>query len=494
PANPNCGANLPGPGAANDTYFATIGGALTGYNDNGDCPQDFGWTTAEEPLNGGTAKLIAIPAIAQPNNAAIQSENNFAASDTGTTNVPDVDRVDFVVHLTDQFGNLTSGTNTVIPAAASNAPTLTKTGPGALYVCTGGFNTTSACTGGSATTGTYFTNAPQPDGTTTQTILKKVVGSYLAVQRDTTNPPNGQFRYQLDTTVPNNINLGYPCSTAFIGCVAGNSGAPGVNDGTTTAVLSWAAPTTTFATYHAGTPTIATFVAGTATAQTDTYTINFYNQLAQPVVTFAVHPGSNVQTGTAVTVEASVLDQNGNPIVNQTVDALRSGANESTCVPAQTQGNGGNVNTPLATNTSGVAGYTFTCTGAGVSNVSMVVLGPGGTQLAQGREAVTFTGGNVGGGQKVERPSVGITAPKRHVLVIHAATHPSLSHVTVHFYKVVHGLKILIGADRTGPAGHAHLRVEGLRSGTHHRYTAKVVNLSNKYKSKYAHSHRRKVR
>jgi hypothetical protein len=257
--------------------------------------------------------------------------------------------------------------------------------------------------------------------------------------------------------------------------------------------LSWTPPTTTFATFTAGNPAIATYGAGAGTAQTETLTLNFYNQLAEAVVTFDAKPGTNVQTGTAVTVEATVKDQHGNAIVNQTIDAVRSGANESTCVPAQGVQNGGNVANPLFTNTSGQAGYSFTCTGAGVSTVSMVVLGPGGTQLAQGNEAITFTGGNINGGQKTEKPTIGITAPKRHELVIHASTHPSLVHVTVHFYKVVHGLKILIGAGRTGLAGHAHLAVKGLRSGTHHRYTAKVVKLSNKYNSKFAKSKSHRV-
>jgi len=121
------------------------------------------------------------------------------------------------------------------------------------------------------------------------------------------------------------------------------------------------------------------------------------------------------------------------------------------------------------------------------------VLGPGNTQLAQGREAITFTGSNVGGGQKKEKPTLRITSPKKHVLVLHVATHPSLNHVTVHFYKVVHGLKILVGGAKTGGAGHAHLKIGGLKSGSTHRYTVKVVKLSNKYKSVFAKSRAHKV-
>jgi hypothetical protein len=444
------------------------------------CTQDAGWTTAEQPLNGGTAKFKVIPSLAQPSNTAIQTENNFTADTTKAWDVPDVDRVVFEFLVTDQFDNLTQ-------FASPKAPQLTKTGVGAVFAC-GGFSSTNACTAG----GAFGTQTAQQDGTVTQ--VGPVFGSYLA------NIPGafGQMRYQADTTTPSApgaMNQAWPCVAGGPGaCVALPSANPGVNDGTQKDVLSWSPPTTTFASYIAGSPAIATYAAGTGTAQTETLTLNFYNQLAEAVVTFAARPGTNVQTGTAVTVEATVKDQHGNPIVNQTIDAVRSGANESTCVPQQNVGNGGNVTNPLFTNTSGQAGYTFTCTGAGVSTVSMVVLGPGGTQLAQGNEAVTFTGGNINGGQKVEKPTFRITAPKRHVLVLHAATHPSLSHVTVHFYKVKHGLKHLIGADKTGPAGHARLKVKHLKSGTHPRYTARVVNLTNKYKSKYAKSKRHVVR
>jgi hypothetical protein len=281
------------------------------------------------------------------------------------------------------------------------------------------------------------------------------------------------------------MNLGYTAATA--GCWNGPT--PGVGDGTQTDTLTWTPPTTTFATFTAGTPAIATYAAGNGAAQTLTLTFDIYNQLAQPVVTFSVKPGNTVQTGTAVTAQATVDDQHGLPIVLQLVQFVRTGANDASCVPIQDT----NGNNAIVTNAQGVAGYTWSCDGAGVSNVSIVVTGPGGIQLAQGREAVTFTGANVGGGQKTEKPTVAVRSPHHHVLVIHVVTHPSLNHVTVHFYKVVNGLKILVGAAKTGPAGHAHLRIAGLRTGSHHRYTAKVVNLSSKYKSVFGKSVRHKV-
>ncbi|HVT21035.1 MAG TPA: hypothetical protein VHE57_06580 [Mycobacteriales bacterium] len=430
------------------------------------CSVDLGWTTKEQPLNGGTAKINVVPSLSSPNNVAILTENNDDAT-TGTTavNVPDVDRVVFKVALTDQFGNLTSNAG----ATGNNIAQLFKTGPGKLWNCGAAFNTTDAC---SATgNGGRFTNAQQADGTFNEAFA--AVGSYTNV--------GAQNRYQADT--------------AQNGAAGGNAGfgseTPSVNDGTTTIVLSWTPPTTTFS----GTGPFWTFTAGNGTAVTDTLTLNFYNQLAQPVVTFDVSPGNTVPTATAVTVTATTVDQHGHPIVSipgvttTAVQVVRSGANESTCTPIQNA-----ANQILGSNTSGVTGYTFSCDAAGVSNVSMVITGPGGVQLAQGREAITFTGQAIGGGLKTEKPTLRITAPKRHVLVLHAATHPSLVHVKVHFYKVRHGLKLLVGADRTGAAGHAHLRIKHLKSGTHPKYTAKVVGLSDKFKSKYAKAHKHRVR
>ncbi|HVW82095.1 MAG TPA: hypothetical protein VHB69_14280 [Mycobacteriales bacterium] len=458
-----------GPGS-NRIVNAGTGATLVGGGQVG-CQEDVVWTTRETPLNGSTAKFAVIPPLASPNNVSIASENNFDASDSGTINVPDQARVVFVIHAKDQFGNLTSD-------AGDTNMTLAKTGPGALRVCgLGAATSTDACVGGG---GLVNTNpVTQPDGTVNQTInAGNVIASYLDLP--------AQFRYQADTS----------SSTGGAGNTGYGSTTPSVNDGITTMTLSWFPPTTTFkasptpAAVTSTTAGVAQYVAGkAATAVTDTLTLNFYNQLSQPVVTFDVKPGNSVGTSTAVTVTATVLDQHGNPLVGQGIQVVRSGANEKSCTPIQNA-----ANAVIFTNTSGVAGYTFSCDTPGASNVSMVVTGPGGIQLASGREVVTFTGQAIGGGLTKEKPTVRITAPKRHQLVIHAATHPSLSHVTVHFYKVKHGLKHLIGADKTGPAGHAHLKVKHLKSGSHPRYTARVVHLSDKYKSKYAKAHKHRVR
>ena len=336
----------------------------------------------------------------------------------------------------------------------------------------------------------------QPDGSNKET--GSLAGTYLnlpvGLPPATTAAP--QVRYQSDVNSPNcsSFNGGY------------STGTPGVIDGTQTTVVSWAAPTTTFATVIA--PGIINFASGTAAAATDTLTLNFYNQLAQPVVTFTVLPGNKVATSTAVTIQITVVDQFGNPIVGTPcagstsgtcvggvggvgrITAVRSGQNEASCVPTQGTTNGGAA-AIIFTNTSGVAGYTFSCNAPGVSTVSFVVTGPGGTQLSQGKEAVTFTG--AGAHRTVERPTVSLTSFHRHHLTVNVHTDPALgAGRTVNIYRLVNGVKHMVGQTHTGPRGNATLTFHGLRSGRHWRVAAKVVGLGTQYRSEYsvAVSHR----
>jgi hypothetical protein len=426
------------------------------------CQIDQRWTTNEQPLNGGTAKIAVQPSLSSPNNVAIITENN-AAPATGTTavNVPDVERVVFDVTLTDQFGNLTSN----LGAAGANAATLTKTGPGKLWNCgLGALTSVNACT--AQTNGGRTSNAQQADGTFTEAFNS--VASYTSVAAQ--NP------YQVDTAP----NAG-PANTGY-GTVT-----PSVNDGTTKVVLSWTAPTTTFASFIAGSPNTATYAAGNGAAQTDTLTLNFYNQLSQPVVTFAVSPGNTVGTSTAVTVTATVKDQNGNPIVmgawptSLAIQVVRSGGNESSCTPIQDT----NTNQFLFTNTSGTAGYTFSCDKAGLSTVTMVVTGPGGVALASGHEAITFTGAPPVSTIK-EKPGLKLTSPKAHRLRVSVTTHPTLKHKKVNVYRVVNGIPHLIGALSTGSTGKGHLTIKGLKSGKVYRIKVLVKNVSSKYHSVYS--------
>ena len=437
------------------------------------CQEDIAWTTQEQPLNGGSAKLAAIAPLSSPNNVSIPTENNFNASDSGTVNVPDQSRVVFVVHATDQFGNLTSD-------AGDAGMSMVKTGPGSVWVC--GLGTGTGINACPAPPALVPSGAPvsQPDGTFKQTN-NAVVASYQ-------NLP-AQFRYQADTApLP-----GGPANNGF------GTTTPSVNNGTTTIVLTWTPPTTTFTAVTAGTsttPTTANYVAGTGPAVTDTFTLNFYNQNTQPVVTFNVKPSNSVQTATAVTVTATVVDQFGNPLVLPGAAAggvqfIRSGGNESSCRPIQDNQQA----TIYPTNTSGVAGFTFSCDSPGVSTVAVVVTGPGGIQLATGQEAIKFTGPPLAGGStKKEKPGFSITSPNKHTLVLHAFTRPTLKGVTIHFYRVVHGVKRLVGASKTGAAGHAHLTIKHLKSGKRYSYAAKAVHLSTKYHSVLSKVHSHKVK
>jgi hypothetical protein len=425
---------------------------------NGGCDVNVAWTTDEAPLNGGTAKYVVVPSIKNPNNTFIGSENNYGATDTGTVNVPDVDRVVFVTHLTDQFGNLTSNRG----AAPATEASIVKTGPGNLIECTA-FTQVDACSAGSHAN---TTGATQPDGTTTQRVIP-VLGSYTNVVAGS----HGQYRYEADASDPSGA---LPVNNSA------GSGTPGVNDGTQTDVLSWNPETSTFTAYTAAgtSAAFATFASGTATtASTDTLTFNFYNQLAQPVITFSVKPGHKVPTSTAVTAAAKVLDQFNNPITDQLVQFVRSGPNEASCTPVQDEDN-----SSITTNAAGVAGFTFSCNMPGTSTVSIVVTGPGGTQLAQGKEAIKFTGS--GTHVAKEKPTLKVHAKGHHV-TLKIATHPKVHGKTVMFYRLKHGLPHLVGAAKTSKSGHAKLHLK-LKSGKYH-FEVKVAGLkATKYNSKYS--------
>lgn len=438
-----------------------IGGPIVVGTPHPGCPIDGAFTTNEQPLNGGSAKLAVVPSLSSPNNVAIISENNSNATDSGTINVPDVNRVVFTVVLQDQYTNRTSNAG----AGGANRATLTKTGPGQLWNCGAAFTTTDACVGGGGNA-LRTSNTQNADGTFTEVYT--ALGSF-------TNAA-GQNRYQIDT-MPN-------------GSGAGNAGygsvTPSVGDGTTTVVLSWTPPTTTFASFHAGNPAIATFQAGNGAAETDTLTIAFYNQLSQPVVTFTVKPGNTVGTSTAVTVQATVIDQNGNPIVmgpwpnSVAIQVVRSGGNESSCTPIQNA-----ANQFLFTNTSGVAGYTFSCDAPGLSTVSMVVTGPGGVALASGQEAVTFTGAPPVS-KIVERPTLSASSHHRGNLHLTVVTHPAVGHARVNVYRLRNGLPHRIGALGTNGSGVGHATFHGFRPGARLHIEVLVTGLGAGYNSKYS--------
>jgi hypothetical protein len=381
PGNTNTSAALCTQGQIGGTTFtpateyyqpAQGGGAGDVNTANAGCHVNSLWTTRALALNGGSAKFLVIPPVSATAGTSNPGANNVTATDSGTNNVPDVDRVVFIVNKTDQFGNLTND------GGAYAGDTITKTGAGNILTCTGS-SSTNACTGGAAIAGTA-----QPNGTTTQTVQD--VPSYT--------DPGTLVRYEADAAT---AGSGNPC---YWGGIAGNPCSPGSNDGTETVSLSWRAPATTFTAYAAGTSATGAFAtysaagATQATALTDTLTLNLYNQLANLTVTLGTTPSNTVKPGDTVTVTTTVKDQFGNPVVsanynfNVAVNFVRSGSNESSCVPTQTGNNNGNT----ALDSNGTAGFTFSCNVAGASKVTAAVVGPSNTQLAQGSTIVNFQG------------------------------------------------------------------------------------------------------
>jgi titin len=342
------------------------------------CPVSVEWTTEEQPLNGGTAHLTSVPAIATSPGDYIPTANNVAATDVvGGTSVPDVDRVDFVAQLTDQFGNPTGDDG------GSDLPSLTKSGPGSLYECTGS-SPQSACTGG-ALAGT---------GTTTQ-IDSTVYGSYLGA--------GSQHVFQVDTN-NGTINLRYPCNQSDGACTAANTATPGVNDGSQTDTLAWSAPTTTFASFISGSPSIGVYVAGAAAQQSDTYILNFYDQQTSPTITDSVQPGSTVATSSTATMSVTLTDSHGYPIFGQYVVFSRSGSNVSSCSPP----------TGYYTGNDGMASYPISCSTAGTVLVTATVYDPTEMNVIATRSVnVTFSAaGDLGA------PTGVIASPSDHGAVV----------------------------------------------------------------------------
>jgi hypothetical protein len=496
------------------------------------CPIDFSWTTNEQPLNGGKAVLHAFPRLVNPSNVFINSENNYDPTDPVTgLNIPDVGRVVFDVHATDQFGNLTSNDYATNPTSSggpggvpqnplggvtsvTNSISLTKTGVGSLWACAPvkislqDFTSTNPCTGAGVLSATFGFPPASPsgeylplvtqhaDGTIDQSST--VVGSYLD------GPAQARFQVDAAPTASDgmvgcyqdpHINVvGLPlgsCDTSLIQLIGGllvtgvdlevpGQNMIGLDDGTQNVTLDWTAPTTTFTSFIAGSPNVATYAAGNAADAPDAWKLNIYNQLAAPVVKFGVTPGNKVQTSQAVTVTGTVGDQFGNGIVGWNVQFVRSGGNESSCTPIQ---NGEN-NAVEVTNQGGVAGYTFTCDAPGTANVSIVVKGPGGVELASGREAVTFTG--VAIKVKTEKPSIKVTSHKAGHLTVRITTHPRLAHVRINIFRKLNGLYHLIGSVKTGAHGKAVKHLGGLHRGVKYHISAKAVGLGAGYHSKYA--------
>jgi hypothetical protein len=302
-------ANNPGNGTAGQNCTTSPG--------NGGCTTFIEWNTTNSPLNGGTISFVAI------DGGVLTGDPNF---------VPNQNLRTYVVHATDQFGNLTDANGNIL---------ISWTGAGYADDC--GYTGPATCPrgteGGSFYVDGSYTNADEQD---------RIVSSADEVLADATPAENGLQ----------------------------------------TVTAAWDAPRTVFTTFTpavGNTPAVATFTADTV-AKSATVKFEFYDQAAQPVVTFSTTPSNTVAAGTVVTVSATVKDQHGFPIVGYPVDFFVNGTNVASCNPIHNPA-------PVPTSDQGKAGFSFGCNNPGTAAVTIVVADGHGNEVARGVQNVTFTNG-----------------------------------------------------------------------------------------------------
>jgi len=395
------------------------------------CPSGTVWTTVARPLNGASVKIVSVP----------NTSTEPVLSDTATNNVPTNNKNTrvVVVHLTDQFGNLTSG-----GTGANAGVTLASTGVADLLHCTtysnsvacgdgagGGTNTSS----GDATASTPSTDS---SGVATRTYTH-VLGSYLSAFSSTGVPTQERYEAVNATNTP----------------------------GTQTLKATWAAPVTTFNTFAAGPPAVATYTTSTS-SMSDTVVINWYDQNAQAVATFSTTPSNTVKAGTVVSVSATVKDQFGQPIQGDNVQFIRSGPqtnNGTSCSATQSPAG-------TKTNAAGQAGFSFTCTNPSTQVVTIVVQDGSGNELARGTQTINFTGTTTSK-RTVSAHIVYCKSPSKHLLVCKVQVTPHIAGLQV---TLRDGSGHFLGSQRTNHNGvvtikhgrlkshkriHVHARVAG---------------------------------
>ncbi|GAC1610515.1 MAG: hypothetical protein NVS3B26_17680 [Mycobacteriales bacterium] len=351
-----------GTGTPTGTSCQTVdsSGTASGANVNGaGCnvlPIEF--STRYKALNGSAVSIDPISGPA------------YSASNPTPDN-PGTQAPVFVVHLRDQYGNLT-----LADGSANNTATLTKTGRGNLSYCGNGpFTSASPCPGNQ--------NPPSQtvnsDGTTTQTFL--VRGSFAG---------NNSNQQRYSVTAEQDVN-GNPV------------------DGTATVTAKWVAPVTEFVVGTTANTATGNTVSGFDQSETDnvfTSVVNFafYSQQAK-TITFTVTPGSTVPAGTPVSVTGHVVDQNGNPLQGYPVTFFRSGTSNN-C--SQTAVNGTGQSGSGITDNLGNATYSFSCADPSTQNVTLVVYNRAtscpqqqnffggfcqGAEIGRGTQTVIFTSG-----------------------------------------------------------------------------------------------------
>jgi len=383
------------------------------------CPTNTLWTTDAAPLNGGTVSIVWLskPALSKTATNEVPDNPNGSGSPVNV----------FVLHGTDQFGNLTS---------TDGAIDLVSSGGGELGECGSYQDTTAHSDCDDATDPGSTGTVSQPNGVTTFTI-NGADGSYTQVFDVNGDPSQERYWVWADTD----------------------------ETGTQTLTASWDAPITTFLTFTAGTSTtnaVATYDTTKTNTVTDKTVIDYYAQVPT-TFTFSSTPSNRVRAGTVVTVSATVKDQKGKGIANENVQFIRSG-------PTTEAGNSctGTQSFPT-TNDNGQAGFSFTCTNPSTQVVTIIVTDNSGNELARSTQTIHFTG-------KVHiTASINCFSPRKHQVTCKVHVSPKFKGLTVVFFNAK-GHRI--GSDDTNRHGNAFLHKKGMKSGKHHTYSAHVRHSS----------------
>ncbi len=294
--------------------------------------------TYSAPYNYSSPLVSAIPA------------KSF--STTGSTNVPDVNTEQFHVTLQDQFGNpLGNQTATGVNITSTD-------NGGGLYYCANSTSLTT-CNGSSG---------PVPDTTPTNTNVE--------VQQSTVLVDNG-FTQPFVLRAP---TYNYYTATAT------NPDQGAVLDGAQVVNVSGSLPTDVWQPQTPNSTVLVPNTTGTAAITASNFTINWYNQLAQPIVTFKVTPKATVGIGQVITLSAKVVDQFKNPIAGDRVEFFFGGSGYNALICQE------GFFAPT-TNANGTAGDSITCSGNSTINATIIVTDASGNEIARGSYVLRFSGG-----------------------------------------------------------------------------------------------------
>jgi hypothetical protein len=335
---------------SNGTFTPGAGGPFAAQGGCATLPVEF--STRIKALNGSA---ISVDPISGPAYGA----NNPTPDNPGTQ------AAIFVVHLKDQYGNLTLSSQT--GAAGNDYATLTKTGQGVLISCG---------------PGPYASNAPCPNNGPAGTVTTENNGTTKQVAQVRGSFTNNNWQERFSARPDTDIN-GDPV------------------DGTMTLTAKWVAPITEYKVGTTNDAATGTKISGFDQTEVDNIftqviTFEFYKQEAKSI-TFKTTPGSTVPVGTVVTVQAIVKDQFDRPLQGYPVQFFRGGSSNN-CTQTANNGTGGGG--ALFTDNAGTASYSFSCAEASTQNITAVVYdtttgGGQGGELGRATQSVIFTGATV---------------------------------------------------------------------------------------------------